>query len=77
LNYRFLQDNKIKNITFSDTMNKEAIVADVLGNKEQFTASKLDLVYTQFYEAKQAILGAAAETESEDEDDFGGLFDDL
>lgn len=77
LNYRFLQDNKIKNITFSDTMNKEAIVADVVGDKQQFTASKLDLVYTQFYEAKQAILGAAAEAKNTDEDDFGGLFDDL
>lgn len=68
LNYRFLQNNKVQNIIFENIGAKENI-AKVVTTKELFKTLKLDMVHTQFKEAKKAILNI------EEEDEFGDLFD--
>ncbi|MFK7948334.1 MAG: CHAT domain-containing protein [Saprospiraceae bacterium] len=73
LNYRFLSDNKVMNITKSEALETESEIAKIVANQEKFKNLKLDLVHQQFYEAKIAILGK--DEVEENTDDFDDLFD--
>jgi len=57
ISFRFLEDNSIESISFSETMKPGALMNELLEDKEKHKKLKLDSVYIQFAEAKKAILG--------------------
>jgi hypothetical protein len=73
LNYRFLKDNKIVNIVFKDVVRKTNNMEAIIEDNELLKVLKLDMVHSQFYEAKKMILGKDS---AESDDDFGDLFGD-
>jgi hypothetical protein len=73
LNYCFLKDNKIVNIVFKDVVHKTNNMEAIIEDNELLKVLKLDMVHSQFYEAKKMILG---EDGGESDDDFGDLFGD-
>jgi hypothetical protein len=73
LNYCFLKDNKIINIVFKNVVHKTNNMEAIIEDNQLLKALKLDMVHSQFYEAKKVILGKDS-TESDDE--FGDLFED-
>ncbi len=57
LNYRFLEDNSIKNITFKDILKADTNINELMMDKEKRKQLKLDAVSLQFEDAKETILG--------------------
>ena len=72
LNYRFLEDNKVANVSPSDEFNTQIDITKIIEDKKKLAKLKLSMVYHQFYEAQAAILGKEQTTS----DDFTDLFDD-
>ena len=59
ISFRFLEDNSIENISFSETMRPGSLINEILEDKEKHKKLKLDSVFIQFAEAKKAILGSS------------------
>lgn len=57
MNFRFLEDNSIESISYSDTLKADTQINDLLEDKEKRKKIKLDTVFLQFREAKNTILG--------------------
>jgi hypothetical protein len=57
LNYRFLEDNSLKNITFQETLKPESDINDLMMDIEKRKQLKLDAVFLQFKDAKETISG--------------------
>jgi hypothetical protein len=73
LNYCFLKDNKIVNVVFQGILSETTTLEEVIKDNQKFKILKLDMVHSQFYEARKVILGKSGE---ESEDDFEDLFEE-
>ncbi|HEX8278170.1 MAG TPA: hypothetical protein VF540_05720, partial [Segetibacter sp.] len=68
LNYNFLEDNSVVNITNTETLKAGIDINELLLDQKKRKDMRFDSVFTLFYEAKKAVTGI------EDEDDFESPF---
>ncbi|MBL4649112.1 MAG: hypothetical protein JKY03_05225 [Aureispira sp.] len=74
LNYRFLEDNSIENVNFSNMLNANTKLENLMKEKKDYIKLKFDLIFQQFEEAKKEVLKNSTQGESGAED---VSFDDL
>jgi len=74
LNYRFLEDNSIENVNFSNMLNANTKLENLMKEKNDYIKLKFDLVFQQFEEAKAEVLKNSTPMENDAED---VSFDDL
>lgn len=67
LNFRFLEDNSIVNVTYKRTLAKEEDLNKLMMDQEKRKDHKLDAVFLQFQEARKTILYEAEEPPDEGE----------
>lgn len=72
LNYRFLEDNSIQNIEFSNVLNENTKLEDLMKERSNHIKLKFDLILIQFEEARNELLKNTPLEESTDP-----KFDDL
>lgn len=53
LNYRFLEDNSIENVNFSNALNENTTLENVMKDRANHTKLKFDLIFRQFEDAKK------------------------
>jgi len=56
LNYRFLEDNSIENVNFSNMLNPNTKLENLMKEKNDYIKLKFDLIFQQFEEAKKEVL---------------------
>lgn len=74
LNYRFLEDNSIKNINFSNVLNENTKLEDLMKDKSGHIKLKFDLIHQQFEEAKKQTLKNSQQSGNADSIKFDDLF---
>ena len=74
LNYRFLEDNSIENVNFSNMLNDNTKLENLMKEKKDYIKLKFDLIFQQFEEAKKEVLKNSTAGEAGAED---VSFDDL
>ena len=72
LNYRFLEDNSIENVNYSNMLNDNTKLENLMKERANHIKLKFDLIFQQFGEAREEVLKNSAEGEEEDVS-----FDDL
>jgi hypothetical protein len=78
LDFRILEDNKIKSIKYSGTLAEAKDINETLMNIDNHKLAKLDMVYEQFEAVKKAILNNSSNGSDEEiEDDLDAFLDDL
>lgn len=68
LNYNFLEDNSIVNITNTETLMRGSDINELLMDPKKLKDMKFDILFALFQEAKKAVTGI------EDDDDFENPF---
>jgi hypothetical protein len=75
LNYRFLEDNSIENVNFSNMLNENTKLENIMKEKNDYIKLKFDLIFQQFEEAKKEVLKNSTQGEGGAEDvNFDDLF---
>jgi hypothetical protein len=74
LNYRFLEDNSIENVNYSNMLNANTKLENLMKEKNDYIKLKFDLIFQQFEEAKKEVLKNSTKGENGAED---VSFDDL
>lgn len=74
LNYRFLEDNSIENIDFSNTLTENSKMEDLMKDKSTYIKLKFDSIYTQFEDAKKQLLKNSPSGAGTDNIQFDDLF---
>lgn len=74
LNYRFLEDNSIENVNYSNMLNENTKLENLMKERGNHIKLKFDLIFQQFEEAKKEVLKNSTQGEDDAED---VSFDDL
>ena len=74
LNYRFLEDNSIENVNFSNMLNDNTKLENLMKERSNHIKLKFDLIFQQFEEAKKEVLKNSTKGESTEDVSFDDLF---
>jgi hypothetical protein len=74
LNYRFLEDNSIENVNFSNMLNANTKLENLMKERNDYIKLKFDLIFQQFEEAKKEVLKNSTKGEEAEDVSFDDLF---
>ncbi len=74
LNYRFLDDNSVENIDFSNILSENNSVEELMRDKNNHIKLKFDLIYNQFENAKKELLKNSTQGDTSESIQFDDLF---
>lgn len=74
LNYRFLEDNSIENVNFSNMLNDNTKLENLMKERSNHIKLKFDLIFQQFEEAKKEVLKNSTKGEDTEDVNFDDLF---
>jgi hypothetical protein len=74
LNYRFLEDNSIENIDFSNVLNENTKLENLMKDKDNYIKLKFDLIFKQLEEAKKELFKNSIQGENTEDLKFDDLF---